>query len=426
MGCASAKRLPREPDDYVDRFDAPASTKFANSTSCGGDNIAAASPSACSAHDDAVCEVVASDGLPGEQSWAQSSRHPTRKATSDALPGRSAEGTADTWSVKKRNRRGDWRQARKPYLSDLPEVDEDIPYRISLVVLGMAANQVVQSACQSAAARSLAAKSLPEKEEARGAEGDLLAELFSAATKATAVEERAVDEHWLLDAGEDRCLCKVSGGPSASVRLAKLVFTRVMPGADLPICASQSEALSTIMVITLVVAGSVLGEDPAAAVHDQLRALKELIELLRTRFPTRLRPLRAVLLCRLGEAGSPPEVCQAHAREWQGIVSEFEEENGRLWKFGPVDPSDREDVHATFGQIAAAGVVSPTRACAGGPDGPEAMRLPGELMAPSLPDAEASQSLQESGKPWKCGPVVPSDKEDPRCRPSPGRWPPPA
>ncbi|CAK0831101.1 unnamed protein product [Prorocentrum cordatum] len=393
MGCASAKRLPCEPDDYVDQFEAPVSTKSTISTSGGGDSNL--STSTCASSDDAACGAVPSDGLPGAPSRAQSSRHSSRKATGDALLGRPTEGTADPRMMKKRNKRGDWRQARKPFLSDLPEVDADIPYRVNLVMLGMAADQVAQSACQSAAARSLVARPPQEKEETRAAGGDFLAEVFSAASETAAGEERAVDERRVLDADNDRCLCKVSGGPFACVNLAKLAFTRVAPGAELPVCGSPFEALSTIIVITLVVAGSVLGEDPAAAVHDQLRALKELVGLLRVRTPTKLRPVRAVLLCYLDEARSLSENNGARTCEWQDIISEFEEENGKLWKFGPVDPSDKEEVHATFEQMASARVSSPTPACEGGPEDSEALALPGELMTPSISVSEASQSRSQ-------------------------------
>jgi len=369
------------------------STKSTISTSGGGDSNL--STSTCASSDDAACGAVPSDGLPGAPSRAQSSRHSSRKATGDALLGRPTEGTADPRMMKKRNKRGDWRQARKPFLSDLPEVDADIPYRVNLVMLGMAADQVAQSACQSAAARSLVARPPQEKEETRAAGGDFLAEVFSAASETAAGEERAVDERRVLDADNDRCLCKVSGGPFACVNLAKLAFTRVAPGAELPVCGSPFEALSTIIVITLVVAGSVLGEDPAAAVHDQLRALKELVGLLRVRTPTKLRPVRAVLLCYLDEARSLSENNGARTCEWQDIISEFEEENGKLWKFGPVDPSDKEEVHATFEQMASARVSSPTPACEGGPEDSEALALPGELMTPSISVSEASQSRSQ-------------------------------
>jgi len=295
--------------------------------------------------------------------------------------------------MKKRNKRGDWRQARKPFLSDLPEVDADIPYRVNLVMLGMAADQVAQSACQSAAARSLVARPPQEKEETRAAGGDFLAEVFSAASETAAGEERAVDERRVLDADNDRCLCKVSGGPFASVNLAKLVFTRAAPDANLPTYASQFDALGTIMVITLVVAGSVLGEDPAAAVQDQLRALKELVDLLRVGIPRKLRPVRAVLLCSLDMDSSPSELCGVQTG-WQDIISEFEEEHGKLWTFGPVDASDREEVHATFAQMASAHVNIPAAASVVLPEDTDASWLPGELMASSFSALEASQTLQ--------------------------------
>lgn len=333
------------------------------------------------------------DVHPGAEVAAQAVRQPCRRTTGDALPGRPAEGKIDA-RLRKRNKRGDWRQARKPFLSDLPEVDADIPYRVNLVVLGVAANQVVRSACGSAAARSLVAK---PQQEARAAGADFLADVLSAAAAtATAGEDHAADLHRLDAANDDRCLCKVSGGPVAGSKLAKLAFTRVTPGADLPICASQFEALSTIMVVTLVVAGPVLGEDPASAIQDQLRALKELVELLRVRTPTKLRPVRAVMLCSLAEDGSLSELHGAEARKWQYLVSEFEEENGKLWKFGPVDASDKEEVHATFTQMASARVSSPCSPHDGRPEDPEAVRPPGELS--QAYGSETSQTQQKASQ----------------------------
>lgn len=304
------------------------------------------------------------DVHPGAEVAAQAVRQPCRRTTGDALPGRPAEGKIDA-RLRKRNKRGDWRQARKPFLSDLPEVDADIPYRVNLVVLGVAANQVVRSACGSAAARSLVAK---PQQEARAAGADFLADVLSAAAAtATAGEDHAADLHRLDAANDDRCLCKVSGGPVAGSKLAKLV-----------------------------VAGPVLGEDPASAIQDQLRALKELVELLRVRTPTKLRPVRAVMLCSLAEDGSLSELHGAEARKWQYLVSEFEEENGKLWKFGPVDASDKEEVHATFTQMASARVSSPCSPHDGRPEDPEAVRPPGELS--QAYGSETSQTQQKASQ----------------------------
>lgn len=380
-----------EPEDtFPHSFEAP--TKFlANSTAAGDSSL-----STCST--DTESEAAPSDGHPGAQAGARpQSAGRKAVATGDALPSRPTEGTQDPCfpnaTLNKRNRRGDWRQARKPFLSDLPEVDADIPYRVNVLVLGMAANQVVQSACGSGAAQSLVAKPQPEKEETQAAGGDFLSDVFAAAAKTTASEERDVDMHRAVAVDDDRCLCKVSAGPVAGPKLAKLAFTRVTPGADLPICASQCEALSTIMVITLVVAGSVLGEDPVAAIQDQLRALQELVELLRVRTTTKLRPVRALMLCGLDEDGSLSELYGTRARKWHDLISEFEEENGKLWKFGPVDASDKEKVHATFSQMASARVSSSFVARDGLAEVPEAPRLPGVLSPPY--DSQASQTQQK-------------------------------
>lgn len=269
-------------------------------------------------------------------------RFPERSPTGGL--GETAEPLASQQNRFKKKKKKPFKKDRNQFLSDLPEVDVDIPYRVNLVVLGVAAEQVIQSACSSQASTELGggvAKEMSVGLWEEDNEEGVLAFVLREGGGASADKAREAN----------RCLCQVSSKPQ---RLAKLAFSRVAPEADLPICQTPFEALSTIMVITLVVSGSMLGEEPNARVNDQLEALAGFVESLRVRTPTKLRPVRVVLLCSMEEDGRLGPA--SPTGEWTDLLERYEEDHGKLVKFGPVCASDKEGVHAAVTQIAAARV----------------------------------------------------------------------
>mmetsp|Transcript_61225 Transcript_61225/g.112238 ORF Transcript_61225/g.112238 Transcript_61225/m.112238 type:complete len:453 (-) Transcript_61225:161-1519(-) len=230
------------------------------------------------------------------------------------------------------------------FLSHLPEVNADIAYRFSFTVVassGQAAQQIIEAVCNT-----------------EMAEGMNLPTPSSSSVNAHAEEAF-------------RCLCPVpfdntrhphtpspqSPGvkrldptkfSSDVPKLAKLIFSPVSFGDPLPKFRNRFEALSSALVCVLIVDP----KDGEPSFHEQLLEYERLVDtLLFHRKP--LRPARAMLLAsHSGPSSQLVEPPAGHMR-WTERLSEYEmcvEEN--LWKFGPVDLSDAQDILAVFGTIA--------------------------------------------------------------------------
>jgi len=220
----------------------------------------------------------------------------------------------------------------KGFLSNVPEVEADVPYRFNFVLVGTIAARVAELVCESLAARRLSSRpSLAEPESPRSP------------TPLAAKTPRAY-----------RCLCAVTG-PLAGrpgndrQKLAKLGFAPVNFGQDMPKCMSRLEALSTAMVFVLLV-DSPSGGQPNS-LQQQLQELAAAIARSRSQTRSKLRPVRAVILCSAGDAGAQPEAGFQGEDSWSSALADFEQVHGDMWKFGPVPLQDGDLLHAAFAEI---------------------------------------------------------------------------
>lgn len=304
---------------------------------------------------------------------------------------------------------------RDGFLSNVPEVEADVQYRFSFIVAGAIAKKVVQSACESSAARALphADKDLANQGPATPAvssalgngrlgedglgldggangEGGAARELGPAVGKTPSLGSRGtpaqprsdnqdggspgeVSSPTLATGGTmrksttpkggkkpgahltHRCLCPVPfpwGRAAATERLklAKLVFQPLVSAQDIPICTSRLEATGSAVVFILVV-------DPgpdAEPFEEQLFTLTMAVKDMRLRMPVGLRPKRAVVLVREGQAPDPEALGEGEQEPWDESLEEFEKVHGALWKFGipPIDMKDADGLHAAFAKIA--------------------------------------------------------------------------
>lgn len=134
------------------------------------------------------------------------------------------------------------------------------------------------------------------------------------------------------------------------MKLAKLVFQPLASGQEIPICTSRLEATGSAVVFILVV-------DPgpdAEPFEEQLFTLTMAVKDMRLRMPVGLRPKRAVVLVREGDAPDPEALGEGEQEGWEESLEEFEKVHGALWKFGipPINIKDADGLHAAFAKIA--------------------------------------------------------------------------
>jgi len=212
------------------------------------------------------------------------------------------------------------------FLSNVPEVDDDVPFRFNFVVVGGMAHHVVQVTCSSASASSTSSK-FPLKPgfPVRSPRGS--SQMVQAL----------------------RCLCFVTApmiGKTNSDRqkLAKLVFQPVAFGQHIPKCTSKLDALSTAMVFVLAI-NHPSGE--RLSLEEQLANLANVLDQNRAETKAKLRPVRAVILCSFQSQNI------GHADEsWAAQLSDFEQVHGDMWKFGPICTQDGDAFHAAFAEMA--------------------------------------------------------------------------
>lgn len=293
------------------------------------------------------------------------------------LAPRGEEAAADARRAAYVARRDAKRMARKgaearknKFLSQVPEVEEDVQYRFTFPVLGEGsdADLAVQRVCGSAAASSLPKQLLEldnednEELQDRPRTSGEASDAAGAALEAMLMQAReaVVDENMASSLGGRRrgkpnawrCLAVVENPLVAQVPgkrgLAKLVFHPMTFSQDVPRCNNRQETLSTTVVSLLRVDRPTL--------PGQLAALGLSVEGMRQQSRARMRPVRAVILCAATDSLAAGD--GAEADEWAVLLAEFEREHGELWKFGPVAPEDGNALHAVFSEIASVRITS--------------------------------------------------------------------
>lgn len=212
------------------------------------------------------------------------------------------------------------------FLSNVPEVEDDVPFRFNFVVIGGMAHHVVQATCSSASASSTSSKK------------QLNSASRNRSPRGSSQTVQAL-----------RCLCFVTDpmiGKTNSERqkLAKLVFQPVAFGQPIVKVTSRLDALSTAMVFVLAI------NHPSGdrlSLEEQLAKLAGVLEQSRAETKAKLRPVRAVILCSFQDPN------MGHADEsWAGQLADFEQLHGDMWKFGPIYTEDGDAFHAAFAEMA--------------------------------------------------------------------------
>jgi len=326
---------------------------------------------------------------------------------------------------RRKNKRGSRqvdRASAQDFLSGVPEVDTDIPYRYSFLVLGTLATQAVESACNSEAAKSLphaanADNMLALSETAEAVKQGAGEIVEAAAGEPSSPPLSPSDPHSRKPrrpTAANRCLCPVPfpfgrTDQNERLKLAKLVFNhdRRWQGSsweEPPECRSRLEASTTCMIFVLSV------DSGSESFTSQMQSVTDLLQLLRCRSSPELRPVRAMLLCRSGEQASVSEKDSDYASEesikggWRSELSEFEDIYGPMWKFGPIDIQNGVELHSVFATIASERIQKNRKATGDNDvaeDEEEEDTLPpmwGEAECDEVVDAEPSQNTESASR----------------------------
>mmetsp|Transcript_58942 Transcript_58942/g.140706 ORF Transcript_58942/g.140706 Transcript_58942/m.140706 type:complete len:403 (+) Transcript_58942:152-1360(+) len=229
----------------------------------------------------------------------------------------------------------------KGFLSNLPEVNANIAYRFTITVVGDAAEQIVTAVCSA----------------------ELAAKMNIPGTNYGVDSPEAYRCHAPVPYPPTAVPSHIDGLPNPErftsdvPKLARLLFTPASLRSNIPVYRTRFEALSSALVYIFVI-------NPGRQDHDfhrQVLAYERAVSELHFRSKP-LRPARAVILCRRPEeqaestaasssSAAAPEA-RSDQRSWEAQLSDLEMVEDNLWKFGPIDLSDVDTLHATFATIA--------------------------------------------------------------------------
>mmetsp|Transcript_40999 Transcript_40999/g.112772 ORF Transcript_40999/g.112772 Transcript_40999/m.112772 type:complete len:489 (+) Transcript_40999:67-1533(+) len=229
------------------------------------------------------------------------------------------------------------------FLSNLPEVQADVAFRLSFTVMGVVAVRVVKAACSDDVARSMNVPSSPSTNVGPQDYRSLCRVPFLPACGNTL-------------GGVDR-----NANSSEAPQLAKLMFTPMGFTLDIPACRTRFEALSSVLVYVLCI-------DGPTDFAQQLRCYEDVVTEMHHRHKP-LRQARFVLLVRTCGTPLDAEVAQERhsadeesglaqqpeaqtCKTWYDRLAEFELVEENLVKYGPVDLQDASGIHAVFATIA--------------------------------------------------------------------------
>lgn len=207
-------------------------------------------------------------------------------------------------------------------LSDTPEVDDDVPFRFVLEMWGLSSEVVVASACHGQQTFDMQLPLGLEVGESPK-DGDPPIQRRTATSKAC-----------LVEVSEDvRRASKRVSTNKQGCRLAKLTFRYLQSGCLPECCKSASEAEASAAVF-------IVDTSDDKIMGDELSQITEVF-LEMSNIPCTRRPMPAIILC-----GRRPDL-----KAVEDFVCAYERDNGRMLRYGPVDPSHGNSIHEIFSKI---------------------------------------------------------------------------
>lgn len=268
---------------------------------------------------------------------------------------------------------------KNDFLSNLPEVDADIPYRFNFIVIGPLCTDVIKAVCTSNIATSLPkagadewedqsksgenpghaltdeTRTLEQGKKLRLDPGHFGSEVSQKSTSSGASTTLRNTTARTLTArlkahNTIRCLCPVPFPPeeeedaNSKPKLAKLSFTPYDIDDELKSCRNRFEALGTAIIFVFAVDV----DDGEHGFDAQLACYERTVNELRTqRRP--LRPTRHIIILRSKGCAEPTDQEQ---ESWARKIEEFEQVDGPMWKTGPVRLNDTDAIYSAFASVA--------------------------------------------------------------------------
>jgi len=225
--------------------------------------------------------------------------------------------------LDRKKKRQDSKRKQEAFLSNVPEVDDDIQFRYNYHIVGPLSNEAVTAACDHA-----------NQVRVKSGNADLgdRRSLIPIPYPPVAAQEASK----VIDVVFER-VTSIHGVKS---KYAKLAFNPMQFSDRVPMCKNRFEALETAIIFALHVDSEAEGE----SYKEQLWAYeKAMFEFQTARAP--LRPTRAILLLHTG----PFEENEA---KWRSAVEELEEIDGPVLYYGPMEPSDGAGIHHVMASLA--------------------------------------------------------------------------
>jgi len=225
------------------------------------------------------------------------------------------------------------------YLSQVPEVERDIPFHFMFEVNGDLNEIAVKSACESETAQAL--RQSPDTDStsvtSKGSE-PMKVEKLPAKTY------RSGSATFLPFV----CLCEVprveapaavmTRRPSNSkVRLAKISFRTLLYGKLTKACNSTSDAENCCMVFMVDI------DDKASPIRPRLDEIEKSVLQMTESIPPTRRPVPAIFLLH-----KP----RADLKSWQKTLQEYEATKGTTLRYGPMSIDDGNAIYEAFTSLA--------------------------------------------------------------------------
>mmetsp|Transcript_6490 Transcript_6490/g.15820 ORF Transcript_6490/g.15820 Transcript_6490/m.15820 type:complete len:398 (-) Transcript_6490:40-1233(-) len=258
------------------------------------------------------------------------------------------------------------------FLSNLPEVHANISYRFALTVVGDAAEQISISVCSN---------QMAEKMNIPGAECEPNSPEAYRCHAPIPFPPNAAPSHLGGVPNPERFTSDVP-------MLARLIFTPLPLKTEIPVYRTRFEALSSALVFLLVINPRPNENNFHRQILSYERAVAEL------HFHSKpLRPARAVILGKWpsDESAEADAAADSTHPPWEMQLRDLELVEENLWKFGPIDLTDTEAMHATFATIASARILRKERSGGDESDGSQDSDAPPQYEAEADPARDFGQ-----------------------------------
>lgn len=228
--------------------------------------------------------------------------------------------------------------AEEAYLSQVPEVERDIPFHFMFEVNGELHEIAVKNACESDNAQALRQSPETNSQSSRSSEkAEKVPSKTYRSGSATFLPYVSLCE---IPRVETASLQMARRPSNSKVRLAKMSF-RILPHGKLTkACNSASDAENCCMIFMVTIDDTV---DKGAAILQRLEEIEKMMLQMTESIPATRRPVPAIFLLH-----KP----RADVKSWQKVFEEYEATKGTTLRYGPMSMEDGNAIYEAFANLA--------------------------------------------------------------------------